>query len=54
LLYEGPPHGDILKLGIHVAERIVSRPIPKRRSPPSQTWRTFPVSIEFFIVPTAH
>jgi putative transposase len=43
-----------------VAERTVSRLIPKRRSPPSQTWRTFLtnhardlVSIDFFTVPTA-
>ncbi len=34
-------HGELLKLGIDVAERTVSRLIPKRRSPPSQTWRTF-------------
>ena len=42
------------------AERTVSRLIPKRRIPPSQTWRTFLanhgrdlVSIDFFTVPTA-
>jgi len=53
-------HGEILKLGIDVAERTVSRLIPKRPSPPSQTWRTFLtnhvrdlVSIDFFTVPTA-
>src|SRR3989442_574697 len=34
-------HGELLKLGIDVAERTVSRLLPKRRSPPSQTWRTF-------------
>ena len=34
-------HGDLQKLGIDVAERTVSRLLPKRRSPPSQTWRTF-------------
>ena len=52
-------HGELLKLGIHVAERTVSRLLPKRRTPPSQTWRTFLtnhvrdlVSIDFFIVPT--
>jgi hypothetical protein len=45
---------------IEVAERTVSRLIPKRRIPPSQTWRTFLtnhvqdlVSIDFFTVPTA-
>jgi putative transposase len=44
-----------------VAERTVSRLIPKRRTPPSQTWRTFLtnhvrdlVSIDFFTVPTSH
>ena len=53
-------HGELLKLGIDVAERTVSRLIPKRRTPPSQTWRTFLanhvrdlVSIDFFTVPTA-
>src|SRR5712664_549951 len=34
-------HGELLKLGIAVAERTVSRLMPKRRWPPSQTWRTF-------------
>src|SRR2546426_9467229 len=34
-------HGELLKLGIDVAERTVSRLLSKRRSPPSQTWRTF-------------
>ncbi len=53
-------HGELLKLGIDVAERTVSRLLSKRRSPPSQTWRTFLtnhvqdlVSIDFFTVPTA-
>jgi len=53
-------HGELLKLGIDVAERTVSRLIPKRRSPSSQTWRTFLtnhvrdlVSVDFFTVPTA-
>src|SRR3989449_11656447 len=53
-------HGELLKLGFRVAERTVSRLIPKRRTPPSQTWRTFLtnhvpdlVSIDFFTVPTA-
>jgi len=53
-------HGELLKLGIVVAERTVSRLLPKRRSPPSQTWRTFLtnhvrdlVSVDFFTVPTA-
>jgi putative transposase len=53
-------HGELRKLGIDVAERTVSRLMPKRRSPPSQTWRTFLtnhvrdfVSIDFFTVPAA-
>ena len=53
-------HGELQKLGIDVAERTVSRLLPKRRTPPSQTWRTFlanhvrdMVSIDFFTVPTA-
>src|SRR5438552_12301768 len=53
-------HGELLKLGIDVGERTVSRLLPKRRSLPSQTWRTFLtnhlrdlVSIDFFTVPTA-
>jgi hypothetical protein len=32
-------HGELLKLGLDVAERTVSRLIPQRRTPPSQTWR---------------
>ena len=53
-------HGELLNLGIDVAERTVSRLMPKRRPQPSQTWRTFlanhvrdVVSIDFFTVPTA-
>jgi hypothetical protein len=53
-------HGELLKLGLDVSERTVSRLIPKRRSPPSQTWRTFLanhvrdlVAFDFFTVPTA-
>ena len=53
-------HGELLKLGIDVSERTVSRWMPSRRKPPSQTWRTFLdnhvgdlVSIDFFTVPTA-
>ena len=53
-------HGELLKLGIDVAERTVSRLIPKRYLEPSQTWRTFLanhvrdlVSIDFFTAPTA-
>jgi putative transposase len=53
-------HGELLTLGINVAERTVSRLMPKRRPQPSQTWRTFLanhvrdlVSPDFFTVPTA-
>jgi len=53
-------HGELLKLGIDIAERTVSRLLQKRRIPPSQTWRTFLtnhvcdlVSLDFFTVPTA-
>ena len=53
-------HGELQKLGIEVAERTVSRLLPKRQTPPSQTWRTFLtnhvrdlVSVDFFTVPTA-
>ena len=44
-----------------MAERTVSRLIPTRPTPPSQTWQTFlanhvrnVVSLEFFTVPTTH
>ena len=53
-------HGELLKLGIDISERTVSRWMPRRRKPPSQTWRTFLdnhigelVSIDFLTVPTA-
>jgi putative transposase len=53
-------HGELQKLGIEISERTISRLIPKRREPPSQTWRTFldnhfrtVVSIDFFTVPSA-
>jgi len=48
-------HGELLKLGIEVSERTVSRLMPRRRQPPSQPWRAFLnnclqdlVSIDFF------
>ena len=47
-------------LGFEVGEATVSRYMPVRRKPPSQTWRAFLrnhtqdlVSIDFFVVPTA-
>jgi putative transposase len=53
-------HGELLKLGIEISERTLSRLMPKPRTPPSQTWRAFLnnhvanlVSIDFFTVPTA-
>jgi hypothetical protein len=53
-------HGELLKLGIAISERTVSRLLPRNRKPPSQTWRAFLsnhvqdlVSIDFFTVPTA-
>jgi hypothetical protein len=58
----GPPriHGELLKLGIDVGQATVSKYMPSRRKPPSQTWRTFRlnhakeiVSVDFFTVPTA-
>jgi len=52
-------HGELLKLGIEISERTVSRLMPKSRKPPSQTWRAFLhnhvrdlVSVDFFTVPT--
>jgi hypothetical protein len=53
-------HGELLKLGIQISERSVSRLLPRNRKPPSQTWKTFLdnhadrlVSMDFFTVPTA-
>jgi hypothetical protein len=40
-------HGELLKLGIDVAERTVSRLMPKHRPRPSQTWRTFLANLDF-------
>jgi putative transposase len=53
-------HGELLKLGFELGEATVSRYMPLRRKPPSQSWRTFLqnhskdlVSIDFFVVRTA-
>src|SRR5262245_17438970 len=53
-------HGELLKLGIEVAPSTVGKYLRRRRSPPSQTWRTFltnhmkqMASMDFFTVPTA-
>ena len=52
-------HGELLKLGVEVSERTVSRLLRGSGRPASQTWRTFLtnhvstlVSIDFFTVPT--
>ena len=34
-------HGELLKLGIKVSERTVSRLLRRVQRPPSQTWKTF-------------
>src|ERR1700756_1392530 len=34
-------HGELLKLGIEVAQSSVAKYMVKRRAPPSQGWRTF-------------
>jgi hypothetical protein len=60
--YWGAPriHGELVKLGMEISERTVSRLMPKHRKPPSQTWKAFLnnhvpglVSVDFFTVPTA-
>jgi transposase InsO family protein len=52
-------HGELLKLGIQVSEATVSKYMPRRRKPPSPTWRAFLdnhvkdlVSVDFFVLPT--
>ncbi len=52
-------HGELLKLGIEVSERTVSRILRTTQRPPSQTWKTFLknhlgeiVATDFFTVPT--
>jgi transposase InsO family protein len=53
-------HGELLKLGIAVAQATVAKYMGRDRQPPSQTWRTFltnhigpVVAADFFVVPTA-
>jgi hypothetical protein len=53
-------HGELLKLGIDVAETTVAKYMRRRGRPSSPTWRAFLdnhvrdlVSIDFFTVPTA-
>ena len=50
-------HGELLKLGIVVAQSTVARYLPRPRKPPSQTWLTFltnhlaqTAAIDFFTV----
>jgi transposase InsO family protein len=53
-------HGELLKLGIELSQATVAKYMPRRRRPPSQTWRTFLanhvdqiMAADFFVVPTA-
>src|SRR5258705_9115038 len=52
-------HGELLKLGIDVSQSTVAKYMPRRKGPPSPTWRTFVanhasqiVAADFFVVPT--
>jgi transposase InsO family protein len=52
-------HGELLKLGIEVAQSSVAKYLVKRRAPPSQGWRTFLrnhapdiAAMDLFVVPT--
>jgi putative transposase len=52
-------HGELQKPGIEISQATVSKYLARRRTPPSQTWRTFLdnhirglVAVDFFIVPT--
>jgi hypothetical protein len=52
-------HGELLKLGIEVAQSGVAKYMVKRRRPPSQGWRTFLhnhapdiAAMDLFVVPT--
>ena len=52
-------HGELLKLGIDVAQSTVAKYMLRTRRPPSQSWRTFLhnhagaiASIDLFVVPT--
>ncbi len=53
-------HAELLKLGIAISQRTVSRWMPRREKPPSPTWRSCLdnhvkdlVSVDFFTVATA-
>ncbi len=52
-------HGELLKLGLEVAQSSVAKYMVKRRGPPSQGWRTFLrnhapdiAAMALFVVPT--
>jgi hypothetical protein len=52
-------HGELLKLGIDIGQTTVAKYMSRRRSPPSQDWRTFLrnhtdaiASMDLFVVPT--
>ena len=52
-------HGELLKLGIEVAQSSVAKYMVKRRGPPSQRWHTFLqnhapdiAAMDLFVVPT--
>ena len=52
-------HGELLKVGIDVAQSTVAKYMIKRRGPPSQSWKTFLrnhadgiASVDFLVVPT--
>ena len=54
-------HGELLMLGIEVAQSTVAKyMVPRSQRPPSQSWKTFLhnhaagiASIDLFVVPTA-
>jgi hypothetical protein len=53
-------HGELLKLGLEASQATVAKYMPRRPTPPSQTWRTFLANhvqqiaaADFFVVPTA-
>jgi hypothetical protein len=52
-------HGELLKIGIEIAQSSVAKYMVRRRGPPSQGWRTFIrnhaphiAAIDLFVVPT--
>ena len=52
-------HGELQKLGIGMSQATVAKYLPRRDTPPSQSWRTFLanhvaqiMAADFFVVPT--